>query len=266
MIHTPSRQLRIWQQNLNKSLTSQLHLINTAHPNDWDVLILQEPWIGHTGTRSSPYWRVIYPNTHYSDNAKTTHSLIFINTNIPTNSYTQIQFHNADVTGVCITHDTQKFYVINVYNDCNHNESMETVSDFLTQQFSEDHIPDDNHIVLAGDFNHHHAWWEGDHNAHLTSSEASLQPLLDIIYRFDFRMALPPERPTLQALSTGNWTRPDNVWCTSHTLDLLTRCDTNPGSRGPNTDHLPILTILDAPISRHWGQRSTYPGDTLRIH
>jgi len=64
-------------------------------------------------------------------------------------------------------------------------------------------------------------------------------------------MALPPGRPTLQALSTGNWTRPDNVWCTSHTLDLLIHCDTDPGLRGPNTDHIPILTVFDTPITRN---------------
>ena len=64
-------------------------------------------------------------------------------------------------------------------------------------------------------------------------------------------MALPPNRPTLRAHSTGNWTRPDNVWCTSHTSDLIINCDTNPGLQGPNTDHLPILTTLDMPLVRN---------------
>lgn len=251
MNRTNPTQLRIWQQNLNKSLNAQLHLINTARPNDWDVLILQEPWIGHTGTRSSPHWRVLYPNTHFTDNTKTQRSLIFINTNIPTNSYEQIQFDNPDVTGVCITQGAQKLILINVYNDCNNNKSVDSVNEFLERKFPDDHVPDDTHIILAGDFNRHHTWWEEDRNAHLASSEASIQPLLDVIYRFDFRMALPPGRPTLQALSTGNWTRPDNVWCTSHTLDLFIRCDTNPGLRGPNTDHVPILSVLDAPITRN---------------
>jgi len=250
MNRTDPTQLRIWQQNLNKSLTAQLHLINTARPNDWDILVLQEPWIGHTGTRSSPHWRVLYPNTHFTDNSKTQRSLIFINTNIPTNSYEQVQFNNADVTGVCIMHGTQKTILVNVYNDCNHNKSIDTIQEFLENKFPDNHIPENVHIMIAGDFNRHHSWWEDDRNAHLTSSEASLQPLLDLIYRFDLRMAPPPGRPTLQALSTGNWTRPDNVWCTSHTVDLFIRCDTDPGLRGPNTDHLPILLVLDTQIVR----------------
>ena len=251
MNRTGPTQLRIWQQNLNKSLTAQLHLINTARPTDWDILILQEPWIGHTGTRGSPLWRVLYPNTHFTDNSEPQRSLIFINANIPTNSYEQVQFDSADVTGIRIAHGTQKTIIVNVYNDCKHNKSIDAIQEFLEDEFPDNYVPEDVHVIIAGDFNRHHSWWEDDRNAHLTSGETSLQPLLNLIYRFDLRMALPPGRPTLQALSTGNWTRPDNVWCTSHTADLFIRCDTDPGLRGPNTDHLPILSVLNTPITRN---------------
>ena len=178
--------------NLNKSLIAQLHLINTARPNDWDILVLQEPWISHTGTRSFPHWRVLYPNTHFTDNTKIQRSLIFVNTNIPTNSYEQVQFDNADVMGIRIAHGTQMTILINVYNDCNQNKSVDSVGEFLEREFPNDHVPDDINIILTGDFNRHHAWWEDDRNVHPISSEASLQPLLDLIYRYDFRMALPP--------------------------------------------------------------------------
>ena len=103
---------------------------------------------------------------------------------------------------------------------------------------------------MAGDFNRHHSWWEDEGNTHLTTGEAMIQPLLDVLYWFDLKMALPPGIPTLQALSTGNWTRPDNVWCANHTADLFTQCDTDPGRRGPNMDHLPILSTLDLPLTR----------------
>lgn len=251
MPESPSAHIRIWQQNLNKSLTSQLHLLNSARPTDWDIIILQEPWLGQLGTRSSASWRVLYPDTHFIDRTKPTRSLIFVNVNIPTNSYEQLHFNTPDVTGLRITQGPHKVIVINVYNDCNNNDSVDAVSQFLSHHFPNDHIPDDTHIILAGDFNRHHSWWEEDRNSHLTSSEASLQPLLDTIYRFDLRMALPPKCPTLRALSTGNWTRPDNVWCTAHSLDLFIKCDTSPGLQGPNTDHVPILSTLDIPLTRY---------------
>ena len=90
--------------------------------------------------------------------------------------------------------------------------------------------------------------WEDARNAHLTPSEMSIHPLLDIIHNFNLCMALPPFIPTLQALSTGNWTRPNNVWCSNHSLELFMKCDTNLGLQGPNIDHVPILSSLDIPL------------------
>lgn len=127
-----------------------------------------------------------------------------MNTNIPTNSYEQIHFNTPDVTGTKIMQGTTKTYIINIYNNCKHNDSMDAVSQFLETHFPDDHIPDDSHIILAGDFNCHHAWWEEDRNIGLTSTELLLQPLLDTINRYDMRMALPPNHPTLHTYSTGN--------------------------------------------------------------
>jgi hypothetical protein len=56
---------------------------------------------------------------------------------------------------------------------------------------------------------------------------------------------LPCGTPTLQSTSTGNWTRPDNVFGTEHLADVIVSCDTNPGQRGPRTDHVPIQLILE---------------------
>lgn len=247
----PISHLRIWQQNLNKSLISQQHLLNTAHPRNWDILLLQEPWFGNTVTRASHSWRVLYPDTYFRDKSSIMRSIILINTNLSTEHYEQIQFQSTDVTGIRIKAGSSTMLILNIYNDCNHNAALDEVTDFLAQQFPDDHVPDNCHVLVAGDFNRHHAWWESEDNVHLTSSENMVQPLLDLVYRFDLRMALPAKIPTLQALSTGNWTRPDNVWCTNHTTDLFTHCDTNPGLRGPNTDHLPILSKLDIPLNRN---------------
>ena len=101
MNSTTDKKLWIWQQNLNKSLNTQHHLLSTTHPNDWDLILLQEPWLGHTrNTRSSTHWRVLYPSTHFTDNIKPLHSIIFIIANIPTNSHDQIQFSFSDITGI----------------------------------------------------------------------------------------------------------------------------------------------------------------------
>ena len=120
-----------------------------------------------------------------------------INTNIPTNTYEQLHFDSSDITGICITQGNSKFLVINIYNDCNHNDSIVAVSAQLSLLFPNNIIPDNTHVIMAGDFNCHHEWWEDPHNSHLTSSETAIKPLLDLIYRFDFRMMLPLSIPTL---------------------------------------------------------------------
>ncbi|THU85973.1 hypothetical protein K435DRAFT_616598, partial [Dendrothele bispora CBS 962.96] len=66
-------------------------------------------------------------------------------------------------------------------------------------------------------------------------------------------MVLPPSIPTLEALSTGNYTRVDNVFVSRHLVQRIKKCDTVPEQRPPKTDHIPIITILDLqqPVNRH---------------
>ena len=193
----------------------------------------------------SPHWRVLYPKIYFNDNTKPLRSLILINTKIPTNNYKQIQFDSADVTGLILTMDAGKVVLINVYNDCNNNNAIDMVSQFLSERYLDDYVPNDTHIVICSDFNRHHPWWESEEDGHLTSAEHLIRPLIDLTTCIDLCMALPLYLPTLQAFFTGNWTRPDNVWCSSHTTDYIIRCTTNLGTCGPNTDHMPIHTILD---------------------
>ncbi|KAG2051759.1 hypothetical protein BDR06DRAFT_889056, partial [Suillus hirtellus] len=56
---------------------------------------------------------------------------------------------------------------------------------------------------------------------------------------------LPCGIPTLQSTSTGNWTRPDNVFGTERLAEVVISCNTDPGQRGPRTDHVPIQLVLD---------------------
>ncbi|KAI6011381.1 hypothetical protein BKA83DRAFT_4036665, partial [Pisolithus microcarpus] len=60
---------------------------------------------------------------------------------------------------------------------------------------------------------------------------------------------LPKGTPMLQASSTGNWTHPDNVFCTESTMNRLISCNTSPENWGPNTDHLPILMCVNVELT-----------------
>ena len=246
----PPVHLRIWQQNVNRSLIAQLHVLNTARPSDWDIILLQEPWIGSINTRTTPFWTPLYPDIFLNNRSTTPRSLILVNNNIPSDSYTHLLLPSLDASGIQIKVLDQTLIIINIYNACDHNDTLHAVSAFLSPMFPDDHVPENTHVILGGDFNRHHPLWEEPRNSHLKSSELLLLPLMNIIRQLDLRMALPPCIPTLEALSTRNWTRPDNVWCSSHSTDLFIRCTTDPGLRAPNTDHLPIVYTLDIPVPR----------------
>ena len=69
--------------------------------------------------------------------------------------------------------------------------------------------------------------------------------LISYIAEFGLVMALLKGLPTLQAMNMKNWTCVDNVFMPEELTGLLISCDTAPNLRGPGTDHVPILTVVD---------------------
>jgi hypothetical protein len=97
----------------------------------------------------------------------------------------------------------------------------------------------------------HHHLWEEPRNIHLCSSQEAqdmAQHIIELMANFDLQMALPRDKLTLQFMSTRNWTRPDNIFCTIHMLEAFTTCDTAPQRCPPCTDHVPIYSTIDLNI------------------
>ena len=51
-------------------------------------------------------------------------------------------------------------------------------------------------------------------------------------------------------MATGNWTRPDNIWCSSTPDDPIYRCDVVPVMCLPMANHLPIIMELSFLLPR----------------
>lgn len=242
--------LRIWQQNARKSLTANDYILNQANPAEWDIILIQEPYIDHFGNaRGNQYWRVLYPSNHLTDDQARTRSIILINTNIATNSYTSLPIPNSDITAIRLDGDFGHCSIFNIYNDCTHNGSLEALATYLTEYGHIARPSDTDHMLWFGDFNRHHPLWEEEGNRGLFNCEAFIEPLLDLISDYDMTMALPPNTPTYETV-TGNWTRPDNVWRSANNESPITRCNVDASIRPPLADHLPIITVLDLPIPR----------------
>ncbi|KAF5375879.1 hypothetical protein D9615_008261 [Tricholomella constricta] len=246
---TPSK-LRIWQQNVRKSDLAQATVLNTARPEDWDVIALQEPFLDRLGnTKASPFWTVCYPYHHRRDGSTRSRSVLLINSNIATDAYTLLNVPSTDITAVRFNGTHGHLSVFNVYNDCTHNDSLSALSTYLSNHLIIAKPSPRDHMFWLGDFNRHHPLWESIDNRHLNSSEAAIRPLLNLLRDYDMELTLPPARHTLQTAG-DRWTRPDNVWRSHHPVDPVISCDMNAGLRPPITDHLPIITVVELPIAR----------------
>jgi ribonuclease HI len=242
-----TRKLRIWQQNLNRSLEGQLDLLQSLKDDDYDIVALQEPHIDFLGrTRANPHWSVIYPKRHLVDPSKT-RALILVNRKISTNKWDAIPLESTDVTGVRIHGDFGAICLLNIYNDCENNRSIGVVNEFMRRRGARVEEEGIDRFIWLGDFNRHHPIWDEERNAHLFTRRAleAAQPLLDMIGRHDMHMVLPKDIPTLEACATKNFTRVDNVFCSADLLDTFISCDTFPQWRPQNTDHMPIISVLE---------------------
>jgi hypothetical protein len=250
------KKLRIWQQNVHKSKTAQEYVLNTASPENWDVIALQEPWFDTYGnSRGTQYWRVVYPANFYIEGRPRVRSILLINTNLSTDCYTILPLLHSDITAVRFKGDNSYLSIFNIYNEITNNNTLTCLDLFLDLNGPLVQPSNSDNVLWLGDFNRHHPMWEEDSNEHLFEPEGYISPLIDLLYKNDMLLALPKGIPTLQT-PMGNWTRPDNVWRNNTPDNPIVRCDTVPAIRPPLADHLPIITILELPLPRSSAAKS----------
>ncbi|OBZ78309.1 hypothetical protein A0H81_02654 [Grifola frondosa] len=147
----PTR-LRIWQQNLNKSLDAQLDLLHAANPDNYDLLLLQEPYLDHLNlTRANHHWTVVYPSRHHDDDTRS-RSVILVSRKISTGAWVPISIPSPDLTAITILTNSDPVHIFNAYI-----EETRTALHALsraTQRLTPD--VQEGRVIWAGDFNRHH--------------------------------------------------------------------------------------------------------------
>src|SRR5277367_1481624 len=247
---TSPNTLRVWQQNARKSQTAHEHILNTANPSEWDIILIQEPWIDTYGNaRGNNYFRAFYPSPRTPGSNTPFRSFTLVNTNIATDDYQQINIPSHDITAIQFRNEHGHLAIFNIYNDCTHNNALDALDEYLNQDKAEAACARDQ-MAWFGDFNRHHPLWEEPRNRHLFQNNQLTEPLLDMISKYGMNMALPEGIPTLEASTTRNWTRPDNVWYSHAETNPFITCDVDPTLRPPITDHLPIISVIDISLGR----------------
>jgi ribonuclease HI len=244
--------LRIRQQNANKSITATADMLAKASPDKYDIIAIQEPYIDFLGNaRATPNWYAIYPRTHYLEKEKKTRSMLLVNKRIATNAWEALDVGSPDVTAVKLKTQAGDIVVLNMYCDCTHSDALRDTKSFLQRQMeSEGDRERDAGMIWLGDFNRHHPQWDEGRNNHLftRSNLDEAQILIEATVERDMQMALPKDIPTLQAMSTGNTTRTDNVFLSSSLIECLLRCHTVPEDQPAKSDHFPIDTMIETTV------------------
>lgn len=197
--NNPHRPLLIHQQNVNKSLLSQLDLLATLKCDDYDICVIQEPYIDFNGKSWANWqWNILYPNAH-QEHPDSMRSIILVNTNLLTDSWKQIKFQHSDITAITLQGDFGTLCLINIYNNCNNNNALTHVSNFMRDRDNQTQAGTPVKTLWLGDFNRHHPLWDEAQNAHVfTHANLDLaQPLLNMLGRQNMKMALPPFTLTL---------------------------------------------------------------------
>jgi ribonuclease HI/exonuclease III len=243
--------IKIWQQNVNKSRACQHSLISSNHlvREGINFIALQEPVIDPQGfTIAARDWTPIYPSQHLKTD-KTSRAITFVRADLSSDSWKQMDFPSADVVAIQLKGLWGKLTIVNIYNDGGNDETVRLLSEFHHKNRNELERSDtgEAHVLWLGDFNRHHPYWDDPNDGRLFTKDAvnAAEKLIEAIADAGLELALPSGIPTHRHNVTKKWSRLDQVFITDHSENTLITCDTQPDQWGINTDHLPILTALN---------------------
>jgi len=190
----------------------------------------------------------IYPTLHCKTDS-TTRAITLIKGSIKTDSWKQIDFPLCNITVIQLKGEWGKLTVVNVYNNCQNDETIRLLTNFHNSNQAE--ITQTNsgtaHILWVRDFNRYHPYWDDPRDTRLFTTEvtAAVEKLIEAIADIGLDLALPSGILTHMHNVTKLWSRLDQVFISNHSENLLILCIAQPDQRGVNMDHLPILTELN---------------------
>ena len=149
--NAPHSRLQIKQQNCKpKDIT--LSPINTTDPQDWELILIQEPYIYPRSqlTPASQHWYTLYPSQD-PDDCNLPHSLILISAKLTSHSFIQIHITSHVVTALSITQVGTNINIYNIYNPPDTDMTLQHLQSWLSAHPTRH----DSSTIWAGYFNKH---------------------------------------------------------------------------------------------------------------
>jgi hypothetical protein len=154
--------LRIFQLNLNKSEAAHLDIINSEPGKNWDIILIQEPYLTHLGHVRAPNGFVsVFPTDRLVNQENPVRSVIWVSSSLSSNTWKAISIPgNNDLTAIQVESNHSKVTFLNIYNDCTHSSTLLHLRNFLHTSRDVLLDGDDSHMLWCGDFNRHHPMWD----------------------------------------------------------------------------------------------------------
>ncbi|KIK38820.1 hypothetical protein CY34DRAFT_90315 [Suillus luteus UH-Slu-Lm8-n1] len=108
---------------------------------------------------------------------------MLISTSLDTNLWKHIPFPSSDVTLLQLSGPYSKCTIVNIYNDCHSQSTLETLDTFIESNVATLRPTINDHVLWMGDFNRHHPLWEEMRHHHLFNYTAA-NPLIDLIANY----------------------------------------------------------------------------------
>ena len=241
------------QINLNKSEKAHLDIINEKVSQKYDIILIQEPYrTKFNAIRTPANFRPVYPTNRLKDDTQI-RSVIWVNKRLNTNDWIILDIPDTnDITTIQLKGPYSRLTIFNVYNDCTHSRNEAALGNYIHRNANLLTRTKNHHMIWAGDFNRHHPRWDNDEDTHLFTRQAlrDAEGLIGLLADYKMQMVLPKGVPTLQHMRTKRYSRPDNVFSTPGLQDSIVKCEVDPVSKPPSTDHFPVLTHIQLPQER----------------
>ena len=199
--------LQVLQWNVGKRHEAQLSLLNDQKTNDYDFLLLAEPFRFTPKGQSRPrvpqhhYWEAVLPTTFTETIYQPFNfqSMIYINKRF---KYQQIPIPDSDLTAVTVTHRQDTLLIVSAYIEYHQNatqckKALERRLQLIGATFQK--VQQKNpkaQLVVAGDFNRHDTLWGGT-RVH-TNRQGEAEPILQFLMEHQLCSVLPQGTTTYQ--------------------------------------------------------------------
>src|SRR4030088_755616 len=164
--------LKILEWNVGKGREAQHSLLNDEETNQFDLLLLSEPYRFIPKNQENPiapqhhYWEIVIPTkfskTSYDKN--NFRSMIYVNKRIP---FKQIPIPHTDLIAVTIKRGETIYLVVSVYayyhpNKSQRERELQNLLQEITQAWQQVQLQrqaNSTQLIIAGDFNRHDITW-----------------------------------------------------------------------------------------------------------